>query len=202
MLTKIFEFYFKSYYRFELDLSGVEDAAYRSQFARQLPDGCEFRILTHEDADLLIKGETSEQIRQSKLARLADTEHRKCFAIIDLEKNMLAYSCWTNSLKEYYHREFEKVFTHDGSLVLFETDFCSPTHRGMGLHSYCMLERVLYAKRQGFRKAVINIHIRNTPALRTVEKFGFKKTLRLPLAYRKGTITYTLNRILKRNNQS
>lgn len=194
MLRKIVEFYFKSYYRYRLDLKELNTEAFLSKHSYSLPPGFRFKILEEPDISYFMDGHYSEEQIVSKKARLADPDHRQCFAVIDTANNRLAYSCWTNSLPSYYHKEFEGVYRHDGSKVLFETDFTEQDYRRLGLHSYCMMQRILHSKEAGFKEVIINIHIHNTPALRTVEKFGFSNTWRIPLALRKGSLKYTVNK--------
>lgn len=194
MLKKIFEFYFKAYYRYQLNLEDLNIELFLSQHSLILPPGFRFMILEESDITYFFSGLYSEERIQSNKERLADPYHRKCFAVIDTNYDRLAYSCWINSLKSYYHKEFECVYSHDGSTVLFETDFTEPNYRNLGLHSYCMMQRISYCKKAGFKKAVINIHIHNTPALKTVRKFGFSKSFKIPIALRKGSITYTFNK--------
>lgn len=195
MLRKILEFYFKSYYRYRLNLQDLNTEVFMADHTYSLPSGFSFKILEASDISYFMNGHYTEEQIRSKKARLADPEHRKCFAIIDGSTDRLAYSCWTNSLANYYHREFESTYHHNGSTVLFETDFTEPDYRRLGLHSYCMMQRILHSKQAGFKQVVINIHIHNTPALRTVENFGFTKTFRIPLALRKGSLKYTFNRL-------
>lgn len=194
MLLKLVKFYFKSYYRFELDLTGLDETLFRSKFDYRLPKGFSFKKLEKEDFELFDSDDYPEAQLKSKHDRLC-SPFWKCFAVINNENEELAYSSWINSSKRYYQKEFEREFVHDGSKVLFEADHTMPNYRGIGLHSYCMLERILYAKRKGFKTVMINIHVRNIPALRTVEKFGFKRVLIIPLAFRKGSLSYTWNRL-------
>ena len=199
MLKKILEFYFKSYFRFELNLAAIELIEYTYFQESLLPENFVFKLFEVSDIGYLISSGYDEKKIQSSKARLTELNHRKCFAIINTKNDELAYSCWINSLPKYYHNEFESEYVHDGSTVLFETDFTEPAYRRLGLHSYCMKKRILYCKEQGFERAIINIQIRNTPALKTVQKFGFKKTFRIPLALRKGSIAYTFNKLFRQN---
>jgi hypothetical protein len=62
-----------------------------------------------------------------------------------------------------------------------------------------MLQRIVFAQEHHFKKVIINIYFRNTPALKTVANFGFKNTYRLPLVYRRGTLTNTFNNLHGKN---
>jgi len=198
MIKKALEFYLKYYYRLSLDLTKVGRADYMQKFNRTLPDKLQFKILEAKDIRYFLKMDIKDSYRKILNNRFSNPEHYLCFAIIDTTKDVLAYYCWTNSLKEYYHNEFEFVYRHDGEKVLFENDFTVPEYRQMGLHSYCMLQRILHAQQAGFKKAIINIYFRNEPALKTAMKFGFRKTWMFPISIRKGSLSYTYHKLFNR----
>jgi len=199
MIRKFFEFYFKCYYRLFLNLEQVNIGLYKEKFFKPLGDKFVFKMLSKEDMKYFEKMKIKESYRYILKDRFDNGDYHQCFGIIDIEKDQLAYYCWTNSLKKYYHNEFESYFRHNGDTILFENDLALPEYRKMGFHSYCMLQRILYAKQAGFKKAIINIYFRNKPALKTAMNFGFSKMFRFPVSFRKGAVKYTIDKLTNRS---
>ena len=110
------------------------------------------------------------------------------FGIFEQANEKLIYYCWLNKQSNYYVKEFYKTLSFNTDEILFEDDFTLPEYRGRGLHRYAMYQRLKYCSEQNIDTAYIIIECGNTPALKTIHDFGFKKKTVNPFTYRKGSV--------------
>lgn len=85
--------------------------------------------------------------------------------------NNLAYSAWIAN--EYWELDYGICGKMKDYALLLD-DFCSPSYRHQGIHSYMIRYRLREIYRMNISKALVFVHRRNYPALHTQQKAGFK----------------------------
>jgi len=194
MITKIAEFYFKYYGVFILDKENYLPETYN------LDPRFEFKILNIDDLFLFKKLDSKKKNYNLYVDRLKSSDF-VCFAIIEKSKSEIAYYSWLNFSNRYFVHEINKVmdFKKEKS-VLFQDDNTIEPYLRLGLHKYVMQKRVQYSFENQVNRIYIVIYLRNVPALRTVKKIGFKQINFLSIYLRKGTLKYTVKKIMKKTN--
>ena len=196
-IRKIFEFYFKYYGFYSLQIKSFTPIfnVNHQEIERQFS----FKILTSADLGYLEQTAIAPNYVSSYSNRLNADSGFLCFALIDIKNNQLAYYSWINSNNSYLVKEINQIFDFKSiNSVLLEGDYTFETYRGKGLHTYMMQKRLEYCFQNKIEQAFIAIHLRNNVALRVIGKFGFKQKNLIPFYYRSGTATYTIKKITKR----
>jgi RimJ/RimL family protein N-acetyltransferase len=190
-ISLFFEFLVKYYYHLVLDISG--DIAIKSGY---LPSGFEFKILTLND--LYYFKQWEDKIRYLELyeTRLQNPDYY-CFAVIDVSTDQLAHYSWVNNTDHYFIKEINTSYDlKQNRQVLFEDDNTKEAYRGQKIHTFVMSKRIEFSKKIGATKIFIEIYPRNTVALNTAKKFGFKRRNINPFYLRAGSISYIKNKII------
>ena len=186
-----FEFLFKYYYHLVLDISG--ELANESE---NISSNFEFKILTLKD--LYYFKQWEDKIRYSELyeTRLKNSDYY-CFAVIDISTDQLAHYSWVNYTDHYFIKEINKYFDlKQNKQVLFEDDNTKEVYRGQKIHTFVMSKRIGFAKKIGATKIFIEIYPRNKVALKTAQKFGFKRRNINPFYLREGSVSYIKNKMI------
>ena len=190
MLRKILTFYFKIYGIFQLELDNID---FKEKI---LDEKFEFRILNSDEIWLLKKINSKRKFFDWYEKIIESTDY-KCFVIIDKVKNCLAYYSWVNFSNNYYLHEVNTTLNFkEIDACLFQDDNTMEEYRRLGLHTYIMNERIKYCKQLGIKRVYITIFLKNKPAIKTVKKFNFKRTNIFPIYYRKGTISYSIKKVI------
>lgn len=63
----------------------------------------------------------------------------------------------------------------DSDMVYLFDDYTFEQFRGKGVHSFSIIERLFFADKQGYTKAVVNIVLGNFVSEKAYQKIGFKK---------------------------
>lgn len=178
---KIIRFYFRCFHLYKASINTALDTTEKIT----LPKGYTFRLLKDEDYSTFIG---IEEIGTAKLkileARIKDPVNWQCLGIFETRTGSLAYYNWINKKSSYFTKELNRTVSFKKSEALFEDDFTLPGHRGLGLHTYGMAERLKYCAQNNIAIAYIIIECGNIPALKTIEKFGFTKDTFNPYTYR------------------
>ena len=191
-LYLFFEFLFKYYYHLVLDISGevfVNPLFISSNF--------ELKILTSQE--LYYFKQWEDKIRYLELyeTRLHNPDYY-CFAVIETSTNQLAHYSWVNNTTRYHIKEINRLFhLKENKQVLFEDDNTKEEYRGQKIHTFVMSKRIEFSQKIGATKIFIEIYPRNTVALNTAKKFGFKRSNIIPFYLRPGSISYIKNKIIK-----
>jgi hypothetical protein len=155
----------------------------------------QFKILTIEDLELFDFFELSNYYIKIYAERLNNKDFI-CFGMIDLNNNKLAYYSWLNFENKTYCKEIKRnLKLKKTNACLFEDDNTHIDYRNCKLHTYIMNERLKYCASKNLNKAYIIIHPLNIPAIKTIQKFGFKKTIHIPIKYRDNSIQYLINKL-------
>jgi hypothetical protein len=186
--TKIFEFLFTYYdiYKLKKENIVVKELS--------LPQGFLFKELDLKDFYLFKNLDLKENYLKICLDRI---ENKKIisYAIIDTNKECLAAYSFINLSDEYYLAALnKKINLKKMNCVFFEDDNTLIDYRKMGLSSYIMNQRVKFAKLNN-KDALGFAHPKNTPSIKTLKKFNFKKTYNFPFALRKEAFKYIIKKI-------
>lgn len=185
-----FEFLFKYYYHFVLDVSKDISNIYVSN-----PPSLELKILTIEDLPYFKQWKGKEKYLDLYKARLLNPNYY-CFAMIDTINDKLAYYSWINYLDNYYIKEINKLYyLKKHKHVLFEDDNTNEAYRGQKIHTFVMSKRIEFSKKIGAKKIIVEIYPRNKAAIITAKKFGFKRRNINPFYLRQGSVNYIINKI-------
>ena len=186
-----FEFLFKYYYHLVLDISDnlfINEVLISSNF--------ELKILTIHDFYYFQQWEDKIKYLELYKMRLQSADYY-CFAIIETGANQLAHYSWVNNTTSYYIKEINRLFhLKQNKQVLFEDDNTKEEYRGQKIHTFVMSKRIEFSKKIGATKIFIEIYPRNTIALNTAKKFGFKRRNINPFYLRAGSISYIKNKIV------
>jgi hypothetical protein len=191
-ISRFFEFLFKYYYHLVLDISDlvcVDSVFISSNF--------ELKILTSKE--LYYFKQWEDKIRYLALyeTRLDNPDYY-CFAVIETSTNQLAHYSWVNNTDNYNIKEINKLCQlKQNKQVLFEDDNTKEEFRGQKIHTFVMCKRIEFSQKIGATKIFIEIYPRNTVALNTAKKFGFKRSNINPFYLRPGSISYIKNKITK-----
>ena len=136
-LIKVFEHYFKYFYVFRLVPNEKENnIAIDKKFELKIIEDNK----SHYFDKILLPQEYLEIIK----SRLK-SEYFVCFAVIDTEKDQLAYYSWINLSPRYWVREVNQFYFFGRSKsCLFEDDNTLVCYRVYKLHSYVIRERINY----------------------------------------------------------
>lgn len=182
-LTKLFEFLFTYYNIYKLKLEDIEIKEL------SLAKGFQFKRLTENDFYLFealnLKSEylriCNERLKSNNII---------AYAIIDIQKDCLAAYSFINASKVYYlHALNKKINLEKTDCLFFEDDNTIEDYRRMGLSSYIMNERIRFAKENN-KNSLGFAHPTNTPSIKTLLKYNFKKTHNFPVAIRKEAFIY------------
>ena len=154
-----------------------------------------FKILNIEDLNLFDSFDLSYYYLKIYTERLNNKDFI-CFGIIDSDNKTLAYYSWINFEEHTYCKEIKKKLKlKQQNACLFEDDNTHPDYRQLKLHSYVMNERLKYCANNNLNKGYIIIHPFNIPAIKTTEKFGFKKTFHIPVKCRDNSMRFLIKKI-------
>jgi hypothetical protein len=155
----------------------------------------QFKILNIEDLSLFDSFDLPSYYLKIYTERLNNKDFI-CFGIIDSDNKTLAYYSWINFEDHTYCKEIKKYLKlKEQNACLFEDDNTHSDYRQLKLHSYIMNERLKYCANKNLNKVFIIIHPLNIPAIKTIQKFGFKKTIHIPVKYRDNSIHYLINKL-------
>lgn len=191
-ISHFFEFLFKYYYHLVLDISDlvcVDSVFISSNF--------ELKILTSKELYYFKQWEDKSRYLALYEARLDNPDYY-CFAVIETSTNQLAHYSWVNNTDSYNIKEINKLCQlKQNKQVLFEDDNTKKEFRGQKIHTFVMHKRIEFSQKIGATKIFIEIYPRNTVALNTAKKFGFKRSNINPFYLRPGSISYIKNKITK-----
>ena len=182
-LIKLFEFLFTYYNIYKLKIKDIEIKELT------LPENFQFKRLTEKDF-YLFKALTLKSDYLEICNKRLKNKDIVAYAIIDVKKDCLAAYSFINSSEIYYlHALNKNIQLSKSNCLFFEDDNTLEDYRKMGLSSYIMNERIRYAK-QNNKHALGFSHPSNTPSIKTLLNFNFKKTYNFPIALRKEALIY------------
>ena len=188
-IIKLFEFILTYYNIYKLKFEDIEIKDL------SLPEGLIFKRLTENDLYLFNSLHLKAEYLEICNKRLKNSNIIS-YAIIDVKKDCLAAYSFINSSEIYYlHALNKKIHLSKTNSVFFEDDNTLEEYRRMGLSSYIMNERIRYAK-QNKKHSLGFAHPSNTPSIKTLLKFNFKKTYNFPVAIRKDAFIYIYKKYL------
>lgn len=153
------------------------------------------KILNKEDLHLFNQFNLPEKYLKIYLARF-ESNNFICFAIIDTKENNLAYYSWINFEKKTYCKEIKKTLDLENkNACLFEDDNTHEDYRKLKLHSFVMNERLKYCIDKEIKKVYIIIHPKNIPAIKTIKKFNFIRSIHFPYTYRNNSFSLIFNKL-------
>jgi hypothetical protein len=182
-LIKLFEFLFTYYNIYKLKLEDIEIKEL------SLPEGFQFKHLTEKDFYLFESLNLKIDYLNICNNRLKNKDII-AFGIIDLKKDCLAAYSFINSSNQYYIKALNRnIQLKSKNCLMFEDDNTLQEYRRNGLSSYIMNERIRYSLNNK-KNSFIFAHPTNTPSIKTILKFNFKKTHNFPVAIRKEAFIY------------
>ena len=182
-IIKLFEFLFTYYNIYKLKLEDIEIKE------MTLPEGYQFKQLTEKDFYLFKAINLKPDYLEICKKRLKNKDI-VAYAIMDVKKDCLAAYSFINSSEIYYLHALNKtIYLSKSNCLFFEDDNTLENYRRMGLSSYIMNERIRYSK-QNNKHSLGFAHPTNTPSIKTLLNFNFKKTYNFPIAIRKAAFIY------------
>lgn len=199
MIKKIFEFYFRcyKYFRLDIDQSTVD---YKSLCTvdTQL---FSFKILNRiEDIKYFHESKFSAENLQLIQTRLSKPKEFTCFLFIENATNKVAMMAWINTSPSYYIYEMNKHVKYQSHQALFENSVTWPEFQRKGLYISMLCNQIEYSKQNKITEAFAVVYFKNIAPLKTLAKLGFKRIDKFPIYYRTGSITYTIKKILRIKN--
>jgi GNAT superfamily N-acetyltransferase len=188
-LVKLFEFLFTYYNIYILKFEDIDVKQL------SLPEGFKFKELNKNDLYLF----EALNLKIEYLLICHEKLMNKdivAYAIIDTKRDRLAAYSFINASKKYYlHALNKKINLEKTNCIFFEDDNTIEDYRRMGLSSYIMNERIRFAK-ENHKNSLGFAHPTNTPSIKTLLKFHFKKTHNFPIAIRKEAFIYLYKKYL------
>lgn len=181
---------------FEISIKKLDNIAISNRFI--------FKIITIDEIKYFkqisipeFRGSPYFELVQKRL--LSSSNEYICLAIIDKEKDKLAYSCWLR-FQSFLEEKLKMQIDIKKHEAFFFDAYAIPDYRGYGLHTYMMIQRINYCSENKICKAYIAIQCFNTAALKVKNKLKFNLKKRR-VYYKKGSIKHFIkllyNKLIK-----